>query len=257
MYLIAGLGNPGREYAGSRHNAGFSLIYELAKRCGVKPIAKEHQALTALGRIGGQDVILAMPQTYMNLSGNSVRRLAEAYRIDVATELIVAYDDINLDLGRLRVRTHGSAGGHNGMKNIIECLGTDGFTRIRIGVGNKPGGLDLKDFVLGSFDTDEQEIIRESVELAADAVETIITAGPEAAMNRYNPYHKGAEEDAQEKKERRESFEAELMAARQAADEAVSEHEDGFTDPEEFSGPYRYRAPEDLNYRDESPSDET
>ncbi|MBR0400968.1 MAG: aminoacyl-tRNA hydrolase, partial [Lachnospiraceae bacterium] len=214
-------------------------------------------ALTALGRIGGQDVILAMPQTYMNLSGNSVRRLAEAYRIDVATELIVAYDDINLDLGRLRVRTHGSAGGHNGMKNIIECLGTDGFTRIRIGVGNKPGGLDLKDFVLGSFDTDEQEIIRESVELAADAVETIITAGPEAAMNRYNPYHKGAEEDAQEKKERRESFEAELMAARQAADEAVSEHEDGFTDPEEFSGPYRYRAPEDLNYRDESPSDET
>lgn len=230
MYLIAGLGNPGREYAESRHNAGFAFIEELARRCGVRPIAKEHMALTALGRIGGKDVILAMPQTYMNLSGNSVRRLAEAYRIDIATELIVAVDDINLDLGRLRIRTHGSAGGHNGMKNIIECLGTDGFTRIRIGVGNKPGDLDLKDFVLGNFDANEREVIKESVQLAADAAELIIREGPESAMNRYNPYHKGAEEDAQERKERRESFEAELLAARQAADEMLSE------DPDEAPG---------------------
>ena len=223
MYLIAGLGNPGREYAESRHNAGFAFIEELAGRCGVRPIAKEHLALTALGRIGGQDVILAMPQTYMNLSGNSIKRLAEAYHIDISSELIVVYDDINLDLGRLRIRTHGSAGGHNGVRNIIECLGSDGFTRIRIGVGNRRGDLDLKDFVLGSFDAKEREIMQESVELAADAAEMIIREGPEAAMNRYNPYHKGAEEDAQERKERRDSFEAELLAARQAADKMLSE----------------------------------
>ena len=219
MYLVVGLGNPGRDFAGSRHNAGFSLIYEMSDRFRIDVIAKEHLALTGWGLIEGKDVILAMPQTYMNLSGDSVARLVRAYDINVSEELIVAYDDTALELGRLRIRRRGSAGGHNGMKDIIRALGTDEFIRVRIGIGGRPEKLDLKDFVLGTFESDEQEKIREAVSQAASAVVMIMTAGPEAAMNEFNPYRQGAEEDAAERARLRDEKEEELDEARKKAEE--------------------------------------
>ncbi|MCI8513374.1 MAG: aminoacyl-tRNA hydrolase [Lachnospiraceae bacterium] len=193
MYLIVGLGNPGRDYAGTRHNVGFSAIAELSDVCGILVNTRKHKALTGNARIGGNKALLAMPQTYMNLSGESVRAMVDYYQIDPEKELIVIYDDVSLDVGQLRIRKKGSAGGHNGMKNIIRMLGTDVFTRIRVGVGAKPEKTDLADYVLGHFAGEEQEAIREAVKEAAEAVTTILTDGADAAMNRYNQAKKKKE----------------------------------------------------------------
>ncbi len=186
MFIIVGLGNPKSEYKNTRHNMGFDVIDILADQYNIVAETRKHKALCGKGMIEGERVILAMPQTYMNLSGESVRELVDYYKADVSSELIVIYDDVSLDLGMLRVRGHGTAGGHNGMKNIILHLGTDKFMRVRVGVGEKPKGYDLADYVLGHFSPAEREIMDQTTIRAAEAVKTIITGGIDQAMNHYN-----------------------------------------------------------------------
>lgn len=184
MYIIVGLGNPGKKYNGTRHNVGFDVIDLLAHRLGITVNKLKHKALYGEGRIGGDKVILAKPQTFMNLSGESIRDMMQFYKID-PQNLIVIYDDIDVKVGSLRIRQSGSAGTHNGMKSTIYQLQTDEFPRIRIGVGRPEFG-DLASYVLGSFPKDEIPIMKESLERAALAVESIVTDGLDKAMNRYN-----------------------------------------------------------------------
>ena len=186
MFIIAGLGNPERKYDGTRHNIGFSAITTIADEYNISMDMKKHKALCGKGVIDGQKVILAQPLTYMNLSGESIRELVDYYKIDPESELIVIYDDINLAPGKLRIRAKGSAGGHNGIKNIIAHLGTEQFNRIKIGVGAKPKGWDLVDHVLGRFTDEERVEVERSIAKAADACTTIITKDITYAMNEYN-----------------------------------------------------------------------
>ncbi len=186
MYIIAGLGNPGREYENTRHNAGFMVIDRIADKHNIKLDRKRHKAIEGKGVINGEKVILVKPQTYMNLSGESVREVIDYYKIEEKSELIVISDDISLGVGALRIRKKGSAGGHNGLKNIILHLGHDEFQRIRVGVGDKPSGRDLAEHVLGHFNKEDMELINESIGLAAEAVEVIISDGADAAMNQFN-----------------------------------------------------------------------
>ena len=186
MYIIVGLGNPERKYAATRHNIGFDAITRLCDDYNISLNSKEHKAICGKGYIEGEKVLLAQPQTYMNLSGESVRSLVDFYKIDPEEELIVIYDDINLDVGRLRIRRKGSAGGHNGIKSLISHLGTDNFKRVRIGVGNKPPEWDLADYVLGRFPKEEEPEIRKALGYAADACRLIMREGISAAMNEYN-----------------------------------------------------------------------
>lgn len=186
MYIIVGLGNPEKKYDGTRHNIGFSALTVLADTYGISMDIKKHKAVCGKGVIEGQKVLLAMPQTYMNLSGESVRELVDYYKIDPEEELIVIYDDINLAPGKLRIRPKGSAGGHNGIKNIIAHLGTQIFPRIRVGVGEKPKGWDLADYVLGRFSKEEEPVIREALDKTTKACCEIITGDVTSAMNKYN-----------------------------------------------------------------------
>ncbi len=186
MYIIVGLGNPGREYAGTRHNVGFDVIDRLAAKENIGVLEKKHKAVIGKGVVSGCKCILAKPQTFMNLSGESVRELLGYYKADAATELIVISDDISLEPGQLRIRKKGSAGGHNGLKNIIANVGHDGFLRVKVGVGEKPRGRDLVDYVLGRFSPKDRQAVDEAIDLAADAVRIIMAEGPDAAMNRYN-----------------------------------------------------------------------
>lgn len=186
MYIIVGLGNPGKQYEHTRHNVGFDTIDVLAERYRISVDAKKYKALYGKGMIEGNKVILAKPQTYMNLSGESVRELIDFYKIDEAEELIVIYDDISLEPGQLRLRAKGSAGGHNGIKNIIAHLGGQEFKRIKVGVGEKPKGYDLADYVLSRFSKEERQRVDVSLERAADAAVKIITDDMASAMNEYN-----------------------------------------------------------------------
>ena len=186
MFVIVGLGNPTAEYAGTRHNVGFEVVEILADRFDIATDYIKHKAMCGRGMIEGNKVILAMPQTFMNLSGESVRQLTDYYKIDISTELIVVCDDINLDPGRIRIRKSGSAGGHNGLKNIISHLGTEEFMRVRIGVGDKPKGYDLVDHVLGHFSKDERDLMDRAFIDAANAVVMMMNDGIDAAMNKYN-----------------------------------------------------------------------
>ena len=186
MFIIAGLGNPTLQYEGTRHNVGFDVIDMLADRYNISVDGRKGRALIGKGMIGGQKVLLVKPQTYMNLSGESLRELVNYYKIDEEHELLVIYDDISLDVGKLRIRAKGSAGGHNGIKNIIAQLGTQEFTRIKIGVGEKPAKMDLADYVLGRFSKEEQPIIRESADRAREAVCEMITHDVASAMNKFN-----------------------------------------------------------------------
>lgn len=186
MYIIVGLGNPGKQYEHTRHNVGFDTIDVLAERYHISVDAKKHRALYGKGLIEGNKVILAKPQTYMNLSGESVRELIDFYKIDETEELIVIYDDISLDPGQLKLRAKGSAGGHNGIKNIIAHLGGQEFKRVKVGVGEKPKGYDLADYVLSRFPKEEREKVDAALERAADAAVKIITDDMAAAMNEYN-----------------------------------------------------------------------
>lgn len=185
MKLIAGLGNPGRDYAGTRHNIGFGVITRISDKYNIPLNSKEHKAVCGKGFIGSEKVILAQPQTFMNLSGESVRSLADYYKID-PEEIIIAYDDIDLEVGQIRVRKKGSAGGHNGMKSIITHLGTNEFPRVKVGVGAKPQGGDLVRHVLGRFSKEDEKVIGEVLDLAMGAVETIVSDGVEKAMNDFN-----------------------------------------------------------------------
>ena len=186
MFIIAGLGNPTKEYEHTRHNVGFDTIDCIADQYGISINEKKHKALVGKGMIEGQKVILLKPQTFMNLSGESIRAALDFYKIDEKDELIVIYDDISLPPGQLRIRKKGSAGGHNGIKNIIAHLGHDTFMRIKVGVGEKPAGYDLADDVLGHFSKDDRAIMEDAFKEATEAVKMMITDGPDAAMNAFN-----------------------------------------------------------------------
>lgn len=186
MYLIAGLGNPGGKYEGTRHNIGFEVIDYIAKQYGIKVKKIRHKALVGEGMLMGEQVLLAKPQTYMNLSGESIREIRDYYRLE-PSQIIVVYDDIALHTGSIRIRGKGSAGGHNGMKSIIYQLQTDEFPRLRIGVGAPAHrDYDLKDYVLGHFAAEEAEAIITAVKTAPDALAAIMKEGTDAAASRYN-----------------------------------------------------------------------
>ena len=186
MYIIAGLGNPGSKYEKTRHNMGFRVIDLLAEKYHIDMNMKKHKAVCGTGVIEGRKVMLLKPQTFMNLSGESIREAVDFYKIDPETELIVIYDDISLAPGNLRIRKKGSAGGHNGIKNIIAMTGTQNFLRIKVGVGEKPAGWDLADHVLGHFDTADRAEVEKAIGHAVEAAEMMITGETDAAMNRYN-----------------------------------------------------------------------
>ena len=185
MYLIAGLGNPTLQYAGTRHNIGFDTITRICDDNNIMLTSKKHKALIGQGILGGEKVILAQPQTYMNNSGESVAEIARYYKL-APDNIIIIYDDISLPVGQLRIRGKGSAGGHNGIKSIIKCLGSENFLRIKIGVGEKPDNRDLADYVLSRFSNEDNVIIREALGEAAKACECIISQGMQSAMNKYN-----------------------------------------------------------------------
>ena len=185
MYIIAGLGNPGLQYMGTRHNAGFSVIDELADKHNISIDTAKHKGMIGKGVIDGQKVILVKPMTYMNNSGECIREVMDYYKVDI-DDLIVIFDDISLVPGKLIIRAKGSAGGHNGIKSIIAHLGSDGFKRVKFGVGDKPKGWDLADWVLGKFPSEEFEALREGNKKACEAVECIMSEGIESAMNKYN-----------------------------------------------------------------------
>ena len=186
MKLIAGLGNPGKEYEHTRHNMGFDVVDELASRWHVLNWKEAFKAEIATVVVHGEKVCLMKPLTYMNLSGESLRALTDFYKIDVETELLVIYDDISLDVGQLRIRKKGSAGGHNGIKSIISHLGTNVFPRIKVGVGEKPSGYDLADYVLGHFSKDDRAKMQEGYTRAMHAAEMLVAGDVEQAMNEYN-----------------------------------------------------------------------
>ena len=186
MYIIAGLGNPTQQYDHTRHNIGFDTITYLADRYHITLNTKKFQAICGTGIIEGQKVLLLKPQTYMNLSGNSIGEAVNFYKLDPATEVIVIYDDIALEPGYIRVRKKGSAGGHNGIKDIIAHLGTQEFQRIRVGVGEKPKDYDLAAYVLGHFAAEDRKKVEEAIAQAADAVELMVQDRTDEAMNLYN-----------------------------------------------------------------------
>lgn len=186
MFIIVGLGNPGKKYENTRHNVGFDAVDELIDQYGIPSSGVNHKALYGKGMMEGQKVLLAKPLTYMNLSGESVRALVDYYKVDPESELLVIYDDISLDPGKIRIRKKGSAGGHNGIKSIIAHLGTSNFQRIRIGVGEKPKNWDLADYVLGTFSSDDRARVEEAIAHAGKAAAMIVQGQIDAAMNQFN-----------------------------------------------------------------------
>lgn len=185
MHIIIGLGNPTDKYQATRHNIGWDAITRIADDYRIPMNMKKHKAICGAGYIEGEKVILAQPLTFINLSGVSVRELVDFYKVS-PEEIIVIYDDISLEVGQLRIRKKGSAGGHNGMKSIISHLGTEEFPRIKVGVGDKPKDWDLADYVLSRFKPEEQPTVRDALKDTSDACRMIILSGIEAAMNQYN-----------------------------------------------------------------------
>lgn len=186
MYLIVGLGNPTKKYEHTRHNIGFDVIDHLADQYNISMNTKKFKGICGTGAIEGRKVLLLKPQTFMNLSGISVREAADYYKLDFTQELIVIYDDIDLAPGNLRIRKKGSAGGHNGIKDIIAHLGTQEFLRIRVGAGAKAEGQDLVNHVLGHFSGEDRELVAQAIENAAGAVRLMVQGDTDAAMNQYN-----------------------------------------------------------------------
>ena len=185
MYLIVGLGNPGSKYAHTRHNVGFDVLEALSKKLNVSISRERDNALIGECFVGGQKVILAMPQTYMNLSGEAVMPLANYFKIP-PENLLVVYDDIDIPQGHIRIRKNGSAGTHNGMRSIVGLLGYENFPRLRVGVGQKREGYELADWVLGHYIGEEQEVADKAFALAADAIVDYIQNGIDSAMRTYN-----------------------------------------------------------------------
>ena len=186
LALVVGLGNPGAEHARHRHNVGFQVLDALARAHGLS-FAREKlaRAYTAQGRIAGRSVLLAKPQTFMNLSGQAVGRLARWHKIP-PQRILVVYDELDLPLGRLRLRAEGGSGGHKGMRSIIEALGSQGFPRLRLGIDRPPGRMDPADYVLHPFSGEDQEVVAQAVEQAVAAVESWLAEGIVTAMDRYN-----------------------------------------------------------------------
>ena len=186
QWLVVGLGNPGSRYEATRHNMGFDVIDRLVEEYRIPQGGVKFNAMYGKGIIGGQQALLMKPLSYMNLSGGPVRDMIHYFKIDPETEMVVIYDDIDLDPGQLRIRKQGSAGGHNGIKDLIQKLGTQKFIRIRVGVGAKPKDWDLADYVLGRFAGEDRKLVDEAQERACKAVEMILSDGPDAAMNEFN-----------------------------------------------------------------------
>lgn len=197
MFIIAGLGNPSKEYEKTRHNVGFDTVDAIADKYNINVMELKHKAKIGKGYIGGEKVILVKPLTFMNLSGESVRAVIDYYKAEPATDLIVISDDISLPPGQIRIRKRGSAGGHNGLKNIIQHLGGENFQRIRIGVGEKPKDYDLADWVLGHFNKEDRTAVDEAVKKAVQAVEMTLRDGIDAAMNEFNRKVQGQTEKQQ------------------------------------------------------------
>lgn len=185
MYLIVGLGNPGKQYAHTRHNVGFDVLEKLSAKMGVSITRSKSKALVGEGFVAGQKVVLALPQTFMNLSGEAVQELAHWYRVE-PEHLMIVYDDVDLAPGFIRIRKNGSAGTHNGMRSIIGCLGYENFPRLRVGVGQKREGYELADWVLGHYIGEEADAADKAFDLAAEALLDYIRNGIESAMCRYN-----------------------------------------------------------------------
>lgn len=203
LYIIAGLGNPGKQYENTKHNVGFLTIDVLAEKLGIRVSKIKHKALTGEGFISGEKVILVKPQTYMNLSGESIREILSFYKAD-PERLVVIYDDIDLPMGSLRIRKKGSAGTHNGMKSIIYQIVSEDFPRVRIGIGGERKG-DLADYVISGFRKEDRKTVEDSILRAADAVICTVEKGIDIAMGEYNT--KAKKKSAQEKKPERESAE--------------------------------------------------
>ena len=199
MKLVVGLGNPGPRYAGTRHNVGFDVVDVLAERHGLQWESAPAEALMAKWRSVG--TLVVKPLTFMNLSGHAVGDLLRYFKVEIA-DLLVVVDEAQLELGRLRTRGSGSAGGHNGLKSVIEQLGTDEFARMRFGVGRGDGRRGLADHVLATFDRDEQAVVSEAISRAADAAEVFVREGIEPMMNRFNR-REDKEEDRSQKEEDR------------------------------------------------------
>ena len=185
MFLIVGLGNPGKEYEDTRHNIGFKVVDNIAKEYNIEINRQKFKGTYGEGFIGGEKVILLKPTTFMNLSGESVKAVVDFYNLD-NDDILVIYDDISLDVGSLRIREKGSAGGHNGIKSIIAHLGRDVFSRIKVGVG-QPGG-DLIKYVLGKFSKEEVAVLSESIDAATKATAEIIKSDVKTAMNQFNGF---------------------------------------------------------------------
>lgn len=184
-FLIAGLGNPGRQYENTRHNAGFRLVNALSTRWGIPLDRRKWDALWGQGRVAGQRLILLQPQTYMNESGRAIRQAVHFYQLPLS-RLLVVHDDIDIQPGTIRIRPSGSAGTHNGMRSIVRELGSQDFPRLKLAVGHKPEGYDLADFVLSRFSADEQAVFEEEIQAAQSAVEDILSLSVEEAMNHWN-----------------------------------------------------------------------
>lgn len=185
MYIIVGLGNPGAEYAKTRHNAGFSVIDVLADKYNISVDTAKHKGLIGKGVIEGNKVLLVKPMTYMNNSGECVREVMDYYKEDI-DNLIVIFDDISLAPGNIRIRPKGSAGGHNGIKSLIAHLGTENFKRIKFGVGDKPKGWDLVDWVLGKFNEEDMPALKDAGQRSCEAVICLMQDDVSVAMNRFN-----------------------------------------------------------------------
>lgn len=185
MYIIAGLGNPGSEYEFTRHNIGFRVIDRLAEEYNISIMDRKHKGLIGKGVIEGQKAVLVKPQTFMNASGECIAQVMAYYK-ETPEHVLVVFDDISLDVGKLRVRKKGSAGGHNGIKNIIAQLKTEDFPRVKFGVGDKPRGTDLISHVLGRFSEEDEELAKSRLNTACDALVCVITEGCDTAMNRFN-----------------------------------------------------------------------
>lgn len=186
MIIIAGLGNPTDKYRGTRHNIGFDVIDRLADKYNISMDTYKYKAMCGKGSIGGEKILLMKPQTFMNNSGESVREALNFFKEDAEENLIIIYDDITLEEGRLRIRAKGSAGGHNGIKSIIAHTGTEKFKRIRVGIGEKPEYMDLADYVLGRFSPEARKLVDEGINKAADALAIMIEYDINKAMNEYN-----------------------------------------------------------------------
>ena len=205
MYVICGLGNPGKKYENTRHNMGFITIDQLAEKHDIKVDRVKFKALVGEGRIAGQRVLLVKPQTYMNLSGESVQEVMHFYKLD-PEELIVIYDDLDLEVGALRLRKFGSAGTHNGMRSVVQHLNSDRFPRIRLGIGAN-GKRDIIDHVIGGFTKEEVPVLREAVTKAVAAIECMLGEGIDRAMSQYNSKKKSKKAEKKDEEKVKENEE--------------------------------------------------